>query len=329
MNLTFEMGKQAMNQKHESTAPFFVRQATLHDAELVLEILNSEINGVDPMHGSYGIDIAKMMIESPGDPSATWLFSDSEETVPFGVGNLHPDLADQSLEPIIAVRFGDTRYPKLLDWFILEAQRDYPDFRIQIQVNQKHSENLIHVSSRGFKPIRVYNVLRAPVSPNYEAPAIPEGVEIRSVDLSSLIDLKKLHAVYQSSFAENFGFVPKDFDSWAMRIKANKSIPNDGIYLLEFHGTAEGFIWLDDIDALELRGFVVYLGVNKNHRGRGFGQLLLGVSLAHFSRRGYVHAELGVDTQNTSNALRVYEKAGFIATSADVEHERPVTPSSR
>ena len=305
----------------------FVRQATPEDAELVLEILNSEINGVDPDHGNYGIDIARMMIESPNDPSATWLFSDSERAVPFGVGNLHPDLIAQTLEPIISVRSGDSRYPDLLEWFILEAQREYPDFKIQVSINHKHCENLVHATSRGFKPIRVYNTLRAPVAPNLKPPVLPEGVEVRNVELDNINDLRKMHAVHQNSFAEHFGFVPRDFDSWVKRIQADKSIPRDGIYLLEFHGSAEGFIWLDDIDGLELRGFVDRLGVNKEHRGKGFGQLLLGTALAHFSRRGYVHAELGVDTQNASNALRVYEKMGFEVLSADVEHERPVTLS--
>lgn len=317
-----------MSQEHESIAPLFVRQATLKDAELVLEILNSEVNGVDPDEGNYGIDIAKSIIESPGDPSATWLFSENEDAVPFGVGNLHPDLTAKNLGPIIAVRFGDTRYGVLLDWFILEARKNYPDFTIEIVVSQKHSENLAHASSRGFLPIRFLNTLRAPVAPNLQPPALPEGVVIRNADLNNMSDLRKVHSILQNSFSESFRFVPRDFDSWVKRFKADKSVPSDGVYLLEYLGSAEGFIWLDDIDALELRGFVEKLGVNKESQGKGFGQLLLGTALAHFSRRGYVHAVLGVDTQNASNALRVYEKMGFVAISTWVVHDGPATIAS-
>jgi GNAT superfamily N-acetyltransferase len=317
-----------VSQEHESIAPLFVRQATLKDAELVLEILNSEVNGVDPDEGNYGIDIAKSIIESPGDPSATWLFSENEDAVPFGVGNLHPDLTAKNLGPTIAVRFGDTRYGVLLDWFILEARKNYPDFTIEIVVSQKHSENLAHASSRGFLPIRFYHTLRAPVAPNLEPPALPEGVVIRNADLNNMSDLRKVHSILQNSFSESFRFVPRDFDSWVKRFKADKSVPSDGVYLLEYLGSAEGFIWLDDIDALELRGFVEKLGVNKESQGKGFGQLLLGTALAHFSRRGYVHAVLGVDTQNASNALRVYEKMGFVAISTWVVHDGPATIAS-
>ena len=317
-----------MSQEHETIAPLFVRQATLKDAELVLEILNSEVNGVDPDEGNYGIDIAKNIIESPGDPSATWLFSENEDAVPFGVGKLHPDLTAKNLGPTIAVRFGDTRYGVLLDWFILEARKNYPDFTIEIVVSQKHSENLAHASSRGFLPIRFFNTLRAPVAPNLEPPALPEGVVIRNADLNNMSDLRKVHSILQNSFSESFRFVPRDFDSWVKRFKADKSVPSDGVYLLEYLGSAEGFIWLDDIDALELRGFVEKLGVNKESHGKGFGQLLLGTALAHFSRRGYVHAVLGVDTQNASNALRVYEIMGFVAISTWVVHDGPATIAS-
>ena len=317
-----------MSQEHETIAPLFVRQATLKDAELVLEILNSEVNGVDPDEGNYGIDIAKNIIESPGDPSATWLFSENEDAVPFGVGKLHPDLTAKNLGPTIAVRFGDTRYGVLLDWFILEARKNYPDFTIEIVVSQKHSENLAHASSRGFLPIRFFNTLRAPVAPNLEPPSLPEGVVIRNADLNNMSDLRKVHSILQNSFSESFRFVPRDFDSWVKRFKADKSVPSDGVYLLEYLGSAEGFIWLDDIDALELRGFVEKLGVNKESHGKGFGQLLLGTALAHFSRRGYVHAVLGVDTQNASNALRVYEIMGFVAISTWVVHDGPATIAS-
>ena len=41
-----------MSQNCESIAPLSVRQATLDDAELVLEILNSEVNGVDLDEGN-------------------------------------------------------------------------------------------------------------------------------------------------------------------------------------------------------------------------------------------------------------------------------------
>jgi len=302
----------------------FIRKASIEDAPLVLEILNSEITAVDPAHGAFGLDIAKQIIDSPGDPSPTWLFSDTEDSIVFGVGNLHPDLSAKELELTLCVRAGNSRYLELLDWLIADAYPKYPDFTFQIEINEKHEENLKHLASREFKVIRYYNSLRAQVLPNLESPTPPEGVSIRTVDLSNIDDLKDWHMVSQQSFAENFGFTPKDFDTWLKRIQADEFIPADGVFLLYVGSEPAGFIRTDDMDAFDSRGFVAHLGVLKEHRDRGLGKLLLATALAHFSKRGYVRAELGVDTQNASNALRVYEKMGFTKVSCWVAHERPV-----
>ncbi len=89
----------------------FLRRATPDDAPQVQAILNSEVSAIDPTHGSFGIDIAKQIIESPGDPSPTWLFSGRDGAEPFGFGNLHPDLTARILNPVISVRAADSRFP--------------------------------------------------------------------------------------------------------------------------------------------------------------------------------------------------------------------------
>jgi ribosomal protein S18 acetylase RimI-like enzyme len=304
----------------------FLRRATPDDTVAIQEILSSEISAIDPTHGSFGIDIAKQIIESPGDPSPTWLFSELDGAEPFGFGNLHPDLTARVLNPVLSVRAEDPRFPVLFDWFLDEALRDFPDFDIHIEVHANHHDNLSHLADRGFEPIRYYHRLRATVTPNLQSPVMPDGVELRVVDLTNLNDLKDWYSVHQNSFAEHFGFVPRDFDSWVKRIRADTSIPPDGVYLLSTEGRAAGFIWLDDIDAAESRGFVVYLGVVEQERGHGFGRLLLEVALAHFSRRGYSHAELGVDTENSSGALGLYESMDFQVMSTTIEHSRAVRP---
>jgi GNAT superfamily N-acetyltransferase len=302
----------------------FVRKASLDDAELVLDIFNSEITAVDPEHGLFGLDLAKHIIESPANNSPTWLFSDDEESIPFGLANLNPDLTAKEMEAALAVRSGDTRYPVLLDWCLTEAQRDFPDYKFQLEINQKHIENMQHLEDNSFKIVRHYNSLRAPVAKDLVDPVLPEGVVIRAVDLENMKDLTDWHFVQQTSFADNFGFTTRDFDTWLKRVKEDQFIPSDGVYLLYVDEKPSGFIWTDDMDAFDLRGFISYVGVLKEHRGKGFGQDLLATALARFSRKGYDKAELGVDTQNSSNALRVYEKMGFTKVSTWVLHERPV-----
>jgi ribosomal protein S18 acetylase RimI-like enzyme len=58
-------------------------------------------------------------------------------------------------------------------------------------------------------------------------------------------------------------------------------------------------------------GWVSTLGVQRRWRNRGIGLALLQHSFGEFYRRGYRKVALGVDSQNLTGALRLYEKAGM------------------
>ena len=63
------------------------------------------------------------------------------------------------------------------------------------------------------------------------------------------------------------------------------------------HGRSEG--WIEE------------LAVRRPWRKRGVATALLCASMHAFKAEGLQHAMLGVDTQNLSGALRVYENVGF------------------
>jgi ribosomal protein S18 acetylase RimI-like enzyme len=58
-------------------------------------------------------------------------------------------------------------------------------------------------------------------------------------------------------------------------------------------------------------GWVRNLGVLSAYRGRGIARLLLEHAFASYTARGCTWAGLGVDTQNETGALRLYESVGL------------------
>ena len=60
-----------------------------------------------------------------------------------------------------------------------------------------------------------------------------------------------------------------------------------------------------------LSGYVHGIGVLKQHRGQGYGRLLLQWAMAYNRERGFKTIELNVDSGNESGALRLYESAGM------------------
>jgi ribosomal protein S18 acetylase RimI-like enzyme len=120
------------------------------------------------------------------------------------------------------------------------------------------------------------------------------------------------------AFRDHFGFVEAPFEEGFARFK-------------HFMTDYEGFdptLWFLAMDGRSAEiagfslcrpnsyedpdlGFVNVLGVRRPWRKRGLGLALLHHSFGEFYRRGKRKAGLGVDAENLTGALRLYEKAGM------------------
>ena len=127
---------------------------------------------------------------------------------------------------------------------------------------------------------------------------------------------------------------PEDEDQ--LRTAANEAFANDPFFheetperFREFNLRARGFdpaLWLLAWDGEELAGFVLAfleragepdlgwigtLGVRAPWRRRGLGDALLRAAIGELHARGLRRVGLGVDTENETGALRLYERVGM------------------
>jgi ribosomal protein S18 acetylase RimI-like enzyme len=70
--------------------------------------------------------------------------------------------------------------------------------------------------------------------------------------------------------------------------------------------------------------WVEELAVRRPWRKRGVATALLCASMHAFKAEGLQHAILGVDTQNLSGALRVYERVGFKSVRRYTQFEKRI-----
>jgi mycothiol synthase len=128
----------------------------------------------------------------------------------------------------------------------------------------------------------------------------------------------------------------REGDAEAVRHTLNESFAEDPFHhetspanFREFFLGARGFdpaLWLLAWDGDELAGFslafaervgepglgwVGTLGVRPRWRRRGLGEALLRASLRSLHERGLRRVGLGVDTENVTGALRLYERVGM------------------
>ena len=73
-------------------------------------------------------------------------------------------------------------------------------------------------------------------------------------------------------------------------------------------------------------GWVSSLGVRRPCRKRGLGLALLRHAFSEFYRRGKRKVGLGVDAQNLTGALRLYENAGMHVHQTFDQYEKELRP---
>jgi len=65
--------------------------------------------------------------------------------------------------------------------------------------------------------------------------------------------------------------------------------------------------------------------VRRPWRKRGVASALLCASLHAFKTEGLSFATLGVDTENLTGALRLYERVGFKPVKRFIQYDKPIT----
>jgi ribosomal protein S18 acetylase RimI-like enzyme len=70
------------------------------------------------------------------------------------------------------------------------------------------------------------------------------------------------------------------------------------------------------------RGWVEHISVGRPWRRRGLARALIAASFPLLRARGMTEGALGVDSENETGALRVYERCGFVVVSQSSDYSR-------
>ena len=185
------------------------------------------------------------------------------------------------------------------------------------------------LAAHGLRPVRSFYRMRvdsgSPAVPT-TAPPLPDGVElvVRDDDATR----RRIHAVDMDSFAEHYNFVPRGYDEWWEHHAARPTRDPDGWWLLTVDGEDAAVLLLDDSRADVGDGYVLLLGVRSAFRGRGLGRLLLQRAFVHERDRGRAGTQLGVDAENATGAVRLYESVGMTAIRVMHAYARPLDAPS-
>ncbi|MFJ9517907.1 GNAT family N-acetyltransferase [Kitasatospora sp. NPDC101801] len=290
-----------------------VRPATLGDAEAVCALLNEidliEIGRAETELPEVEADLKHPEVELDRD---SWLLYDGCRLVGYGLlwDDSGAERIDMDQYVLPDQQAGALHLFDLMEDRAAERAAANGALRavVHMHLNTTPTVDTEALRARGWRPVRRYNVLtRAVRSADDPVPAPPAGVTLR--DCRTEQDRQDAHRLLQESFAGHFDFQPRSYQQWLHDIDGD-SVDWSLIWIATLPD-------LGDVAVLRTRndrttmGWAANLGVLSAARSRGLGSYLLRHFFGTFAALGRDRVGLGVDTDNSSGALALYERHGM------------------
>ena len=210
---------------------------------------------------------------------------------------VHPDVTEPGVEEHL-LAFTERRAREQVDPAATRA-------RIVAVTHAPNTARAARFRAAGFTPMRQFFRMTADISAEPVDPATPPGVTVRPAGVD---DVPALHAVLTEAFRDHFRSVPQTLEEWSARHPRREADVAPWL-LAEADGVVAGAL-VSNASVPGL-GWVQAVGVLPSARSRGVGLALLTRAFADFAAAGRRTVSLGVDAENGTGALRLYEKAGM------------------
>lgn len=169
----------------------------------------------------------------------------------------------------------------------------------------------------GFAASRKFSELRLTIAESSLAlPKLPKPLRLVAFDDSTA---DRIRIARNITFAHHWGFSAASSHMWAAELDDESFRPELSAAIIDPTAPDEPAVahvlnceYEHDWDEPDKReGYIDYLGVVPAWRSQGLASYLLTLSAARFAERGHRYAALGVDTENSTGALRLYESLGY------------------
>jgi mycothiol synthase len=184
------------------------------------------------------------------------------------------------------------------------------------------------LESEGFQAIRRFYTMQRPDLENIPDLPLPAGIEVRPVDWQN--HKRLIFDAEAEAFRDHWGYSPpteESYQAWIGEIEDDPDI-DPSLWRVAWDGDqvagmVRSFILGDENEGYNrLRGYTEHISVRRPWRKQGLARALIALSLQALKERGMQEAALGVDTQNTSGALRIYEFMGFRPVKIHIDYSK-------
>ncbi len=282
-----------------------VRPAREEDVEATAAMLNEHSRGL------FGADDL-----TPADLLLYWTSPDVElgqdvllaESANGQLGG-YADLGAHGDSVWIDIRGTDPEtLPALLEAIEQRARAKEPDKKLWGYSAAEDASLNELFEQTGYRVVRHSYRMRIDLDGEQPEPVWPDGISVRPMRDG---EERRVYEASMAAFADTWMFHPDPYDSWFHWMVEEPSFERSLWFIAEQGGEVAGVILSRVPENEPGLGWVRVLGVLPDYRRRGVGQALLRHAFAEFARRGLTAVGLGVDAENPTGAVRVYERAGM------------------
>lgn len=171
----------------------------------------------------------------------------------------------------------------------------------------------------GFELIRYSYRMKIDLEQGVPEPEWPNGLQVRPFRAG---DEQLLHRGHQESFADTWEFTAEPFEDWSHWFLSPAAFKPEHCFIVESGEELAGVAICLVSETEDDTGWVRILGVLPAFRRQGLAMALLRHVFRHFADAGMKHVGLGVDAENPTGAVRLYERAGMHVAWRNVTFER-------
>jgi mycothiol synthase len=234
-------------------------------------------------------------------------------------GTVHPDYRRQGIGTALLAH-AEQRGRQVAETHPADIPKAYMCY-----INDLVTDRIALVTRAGYKPVRYfYEMVRTLDQPIHQR-SMPEGLEVRKATPDQY---RQIFAALDEAFEDHWGHIAlteADIQGW---MESEYFQPEH--WMIAWDGDEVAGSVLNFIDHKEnerfgrLRGYTEDISVRRPYRQRGLATSLVTQSLQLLKEMGMKEAGLGVDTDNPSGALHLYQNVGFVSTKHSAAYRKPL-----
>ncbi len=219
---------------------------------------------------------------------------------------VHPIARFSNIEAT-AIAWGETRMREV------EKERSVP-VKLRSWVRAENADRISVLTNGGFKVDRYFCRLARSISEPIPEPQFPEGFLLRQ--FSGEEDAEAWVEMYNQSFIDHWNHHDLTVEQFQYDLAKPSYRKDLDLIAVAVDGTFAAFchceISVDECDRIgRNEGWILSLGTRRGFRRMGLGRAMLLAGLHRLKAIGIETAIIGVDADNQSGAMKLYESIGF------------------